>query len=322
MLAGCGGSQPPIGAPGAISQTSAIATRAERGGSWMLPEAKRESLLYVSISSASGPVDVFDYKSRSQVGTLAGFQYPQGQCVDRDGDVWITDAGVKAVVEYAHGGTIPLKTLDTAGSPMGCSVARSGDLAVANSTSGSIEIFRKGSSTGTVYTNHRCDSAWTPGYDSSGNLYFEGKQTTRYSYKVNVCELPKGATAIRRVSFNKKISGQGSVMWDGKYITLTNTTNGQRTYVYQAAESPSGDLTAVGSTQLIDGSCSNTEADQVFIVGAKNTPANHTQGVAILGGNLQCYNDFEGWPYSSGGKNAWLLSLRFVAGESVSLASH
>ncbi len=33
MLAGCGGSKPPIGAPGAMPQTSAIATRSERGKS-------------------------------------------------------------------------------------------------------------------------------------------------------------------------------------------------------------------------------------------------------------------------------------------------
>jgi hypothetical protein len=49
MLVGCGGLQPPIGPAGAISQTSAIATHAERGGSWMLPDAKSvKRLLYVS----------------------------------------------------------------------------------------------------------------------------------------------------------------------------------------------------------------------------------------------------------------------------------
>jgi hypothetical protein len=37
MLAGCGGSQPPIGAPGAIPEASAIAPHAVRGKSWMLP---------------------------------------------------------------------------------------------------------------------------------------------------------------------------------------------------------------------------------------------------------------------------------------------
>jgi len=37
LLAACGGSQQPIGTPGAMPQSRAIATRAERGGSWMLP---------------------------------------------------------------------------------------------------------------------------------------------------------------------------------------------------------------------------------------------------------------------------------------------
>jgi phospholipase C len=37
MLAGCGGSQPPIGAPGAMQQTFASAAHAERGTSWMVP---------------------------------------------------------------------------------------------------------------------------------------------------------------------------------------------------------------------------------------------------------------------------------------------
>ena len=35
MLTGCGGPQPPIGAPGTMPQSRAIATHSERGGSWM-----------------------------------------------------------------------------------------------------------------------------------------------------------------------------------------------------------------------------------------------------------------------------------------------
>ena len=54
LLAGCGGSQPPIGAPGARLQSSPVVSRAERRGSWMLPEAKGEDLLYVS-----NPSDLF-----------------------------------------------------------------------------------------------------------------------------------------------------------------------------------------------------------------------------------------------------------------------
>jgi hypothetical protein len=38
-IAGCAESQPPI-APGAMAQAPAITVRADRRGSWMLPEAK------------------------------------------------------------------------------------------------------------------------------------------------------------------------------------------------------------------------------------------------------------------------------------------
>lgn len=37
MLVGYGGSQPPIGAQVSMPQSPAIATHAERGGSWKLP---------------------------------------------------------------------------------------------------------------------------------------------------------------------------------------------------------------------------------------------------------------------------------------------
>jgi hypothetical protein len=47
LLAGCG-SQPPIGTPGAMLQSRATATHADHDGSWMLPDAKGRSLLYVS----------------------------------------------------------------------------------------------------------------------------------------------------------------------------------------------------------------------------------------------------------------------------------
>jgi hypothetical protein len=36
-LAGCGGSQPPMGAPGATPQSRAVAARVSHGKPWMLP---------------------------------------------------------------------------------------------------------------------------------------------------------------------------------------------------------------------------------------------------------------------------------------------
>jgi hypothetical protein len=47
LLAGCGGSLPPIDAPGAMPQSRAIAQHGDRAGSPMLAEAKGENHLYV-----------------------------------------------------------------------------------------------------------------------------------------------------------------------------------------------------------------------------------------------------------------------------------
>jgi hypothetical protein len=114
MLAGCGGSPPPSGAPGAMPQTSALAAHADRGRSWILPEAKRiKALIYASDSNSSNAVDVYDYNNRKQVGRLTGFDRPFGECIDARGDVYITNSDSDTTVEYAHAGSSPLKTFTT-----------------------------------------------------------------------------------------------------------------------------------------------------------------------------------------------------------------
>ena len=88
-----------------------------------------------------------------QVGQLTGFHYPQGQCVDKRGDIWIArfanGGSPVSMVEYAHGATNPIATIVPDGNPIGCSVEPiTGSLAVANrtipnQTYGDIEIWRK-----------------------------------------------------------------------------------------------------------------------------------------------------------------------------------
>lgn len=68
LLAGCGAPQPPIGVPGAMPQSPAIAAHAEHGQSWMLPEAKGEDLLYADLSSANADI-------------IYVFSYPKGKLV-------------------------------------------------------------------------------------------------------------------------------------------------------------------------------------------------------------------------------------------------
>jgi len=120
MLAGCGGSQAPIGAPGAMPQSRTIATHADRGKSWMAPEAKVEDLLYASDGQSSA--FVFSYPAGKLVGELTDFSTPIYECSDSSGDIFITNYdGTQGVDEYAHGGTAPIAMFPVP-EASGCSV--------------------------------------------------------------------------------------------------------------------------------------------------------------------------------------------------------
>ena len=91
-----------------------------RGKSWMSPAAKQiKKLLYIS-DWGTNDVFVYDFEKGTLVGQLTGFNSPYGQRVDTKGDIWITSFGASSVVEYAHGGSQPLKTLTTDYEPLGC----------------------------------------------------------------------------------------------------------------------------------------------------------------------------------------------------------
>jgi len=69
-----------------------------------------EELLYVS-DDYNDDVYVFALPAGGLVGTLTGFKTPQSPCADEAGDVFIPDDGASDIVEYAHGGSKPIKTL-------------------------------------------------------------------------------------------------------------------------------------------------------------------------------------------------------------------
>jgi hypothetical protein len=274
----------------------------------MAPEAKNESLLYVS-DSYNNDVAVYNYRTGDQVGQLDGFDSPSGQCVDAQGDVWITNYFGGQVVEYAHAGTTPLKTLATDGNGEGCSIdPTTGDLAVGNVYSasedgGDIQIFKNASGTPTDYTNDlQCDRIYAPGYDDRGDLYFEAS-----SGSYNVCELAAHSLAIKPVTFHKTIDTPGSIMWDGAYIAITviNVHGQPNTAIYEAKRSAPYDLKVVGSTLLSD-TCRNENAAvvQPFIVGNVNTPENREQGHTVVGANYSCVRRFDYWHYPAGGNPA------------------
>ena len=146
--------------------------RASHGGAWISPKAKSGELLYISDLGA-GDVYIYSWPKPALVGTLTGVSYPAGECVDSEGNVWITNVFGSSVVEYAHGGTTPVATLsDTGQYPWSCAVSKSGDLAVANGSTtsggpGSVTIYAGEGGSGTNYP------------DSGTNLTFVGYDGTR-----------------------------------------------------------------------------------------------------------------------------------------------
>ena len=115
-LLAAGGSQPPIRAPGAMPQTSAIAAHPERDKSWMRSRTSRGDLIYVA---AAGKSYVLTYPQGKLVGTI---DYGAADaCSDSAGNVFLTvDQGVD---EFSHGATSPSATLSVPGTSWGCAHA-------------------------------------------------------------------------------------------------------------------------------------------------------------------------------------------------------
>jgi hypothetical protein len=221
LLAACGGSQPPVGAASAISQTFANATHVDRGRSWMLPEAKNEDLVY---DSCCGPdVYVYAYPTGKLVGTLTGFQAPEGLCTDKNGDVFVADVYAQDIVEYAHGGDAPTATLDDSGNyPNGCAVdQRTGNLAVAGGllSNANVAIYPGASGTPTVYADPYDTSLFWCTYDSASNLFINPWDQF---YGGTIVELPAGGGNLKRISVNQKLNPGGAIQWDGAHVVLGN----------------------------------------------------------------------------------------------------
>jgi hypothetical protein len=243
MLAGCGGSQPPIGAPGAAPQASAIATRAKptqnlfglRVGSELAPPA-RQALLYFS-SPAEEKVYVTSYPQGKLAGTLTGFASPAGLCSDDQGNIFVTDSINQNIVEYAHGGSSPIATLSDSGYlPVDCAFdARTGNLAVANSQSssgpGNIAIYADEQGPATLYSDQNFSTYLSCAYDNKENLFLVAGTDGDFAF----AELPKGSRHFRSLSVG--FSGLDGVQLDGKYIAVGSSPGGEDASIYRVSVS-------------------------------------------------------------------------------------
>ncbi|HET6275680.1 MAG TPA: hypothetical protein VFE16_07100 [Candidatus Cybelea sp.] len=295
ILHGCGG---------------ALTAKPATVASWMNPSAGRgETTLLYAGNLRGNVVNVYDFKDGSLVGMLSGFNEPTGGCVDRYGDVFITEYGNDTTLELTHGGTKVLNRYTMNASAVGCSVDAAGDLAVVEEPQESgrdgVCIWKGGKGPRACYSNDQdCGIMASPGYDNQGNLYVEGTY-----YAPSICELPAGGNALRTVTLSgATLHFQGGVMWDGKHLTLSDphfAASVRTTALYRVTEaaSGSGNLTVVGTT-VLKGSCNQGgSADvQPFILGPRNTPINDREGKSVVGADSLCSQGvIDVWHYAKGG---------------------
>ena len=167
-----------------------------------------------------GGTCVLSYPDGKLVGELTGVQ-GLAACSDSKGNVFISEQS--DVVEYAHGGTSPIATYNTAyNPPSGCSVdPESGDLAVVNG--GYVAVFPAGSKNPTSYDTML--NAQYCGYDNDGNLFVDGFD----GQSVGLSELPKGSDGFEMLSFEQNYGDPGQIQWDGKYLSYESQGKGKPT---------------------------------------------------------------------------------------------
>lgn len=193
----------------------------------MDPSAKTHSLLYVT-DSGTNTVIVYSYPKLKIVGTLTGFTNPQGDCVDKANNVWIDNTQTSQLIEYAHGGTTPLATLDDPNQyPVGCSFdPTSGNLAVSNFYStngppGSVSIFKNASGSPTVYTPPNFAVVYYLGYDRKGRLYLDGIDSGSAFLFASF-----NGNTFKNVTLDHPIGGPGAVQAIGNDVVVGDQTNG------------------------------------------------------------------------------------------------
>jgi hypothetical protein len=185
------------------------ATHAAPGRSWMASKLTKKDLLYVSNFYSSDTL-VFTYPGGKLVGTLTGVG--PVECASPSSGAWWT-SGNDEMLEYAHGGKTPIKTLS--GASGACAVdPTTGDLAVINGDE--IVIFPGGSGSGTPYCTGM-GPAYFDGYDDRGDLFIDGLTS---AYKVGLVELPKGGSTCETITLSQSIEFPGAIQWYEKYLAV------------------------------------------------------------------------------------------------------
>jgi hypothetical protein len=295
ILPACGGSQPPIGAPGVMHPFNAITTHAEHGRSWMLPDAKSHDLLYVSDFYG---VEVLSYPKGLPMGRLASGG--GGLCADRAGNIFVPNLNARNVYEYAHGGTKPIRIfydISVDFNPWDCSVdPTTGNLAVTSLDAPSVVIFPKAKNWPRVYYDPYA-ILFECAYDDKGNLYVD---PVVHRHRLYIGVLLKSTHTFKNFLLDSRAGHPGGLQFDGRHVVADDL----RTNTLHQLRFSGSKAIVVGSTPLN---------------GATSVAQYWIQGKIVIGPDE--FGPVYYWKYPAGGSPIYEIQAFFEPeGSTVSLA--
>lgn len=324
-LAACSGaSSSPSLAPGSsaraegpkgLARTSIairpFAIHPDRAKTWVSPDIKNLPRLLFESDSARATVDIFALPSMKLKGTVTGFSRPQGECSDKNGNVWVTDSDSQQIVQLSRSGSVMNTLSDPSGYPVGCAIdPTTGNLAVMNIydfsfSPGEVLIYANASGGPVAIANPNQNTYFLGGYDNSGNLFVDGQGSSSENFMLSEC--PAGGSSCSTIGISGgNINYPGMVQWyaPGGYLAVGDQSCGQyNDYGNQGsciyAVSLSGSAgTITGTTDL-----SNPDGGAVCDLVQGVIAANATKYLA--GGDYEYCRDSESsvdrWAYPAGG---------------------
>lgn len=222
ILAACGGSQPPISAPGAMPQSRLYVA----AGRVLPATSSSDSLLYASGYSTG--IYMLSYPSGQFVGEFGpGVEKIAGMCPDAAGDVYVVgfDPGDSTILEFAHGGTKSIWSTQLY-SYMASSCAvdpTTGNLAVDvqyNLYEDEIAIYPNDSGSPTLYSipNDTAPPLYCA-YDDAGDLFAEAYENKDNRW--SIAELPAGGSAFTSLPLSKPhLHALGPMQWASPYLAV------------------------------------------------------------------------------------------------------